>query len=225
MHQSVLNIPSGSLSTPNINLDAPCPKRDQGTKLITGYKGNGFRHQRAGIYRTTLSHYWLPEGHTGWNLNSRDKQVFKDVTERLERLLEDEYADDYYKKVVEEVLQREATPGTLEALRFCDRFLVVGGLLDELGKVGNVVLNGGFDYSFLSADNVTGISTVSKALFDSGCGHDQYKESLMIAHEYVDCGDYIADIINTRGITDGGAIKALLSNTNSSPSAVRSGIL
>lgn len=223
-NKSVMSFPSGSLSNPLVT-GAPGDGRNHGAiTVLTGPTGSGKSLALArSLYGVTHTFLKLPEGQTGWHVRSAEKESRKEITARLNDLLETKF-DGQDVRVVTEVFQRGDTPGTMNALRFCDRYLMSGGDLESLGKVGHVLLPLNTDLERLTEENLMDVTTVSIALYDAGAVITT-EGAVELAFELVGRGAEIASVISERGITDAAMIRSLLENMDGVKSAVHGGVL
>jgi hypothetical protein len=155
-------------------------------------------------------------------VRAAERAAGKEITERLKDMLREFEGKDT--RVVTEVFARGDTPGKMNALRFCERYLMLGGELESLGKVGQVLLPLHTDLKRLTEENILDVTTVSIALYDAGAVITT-AGAVELALELVGRGAEIAAVITERGITDGEAIRGLVSEMDGVKSAVHGGVL
>jgi hypothetical protein len=235
MNKVLLDMPSGSLTNPAVAVmpqpSISCLKK---VSLLTGYRGYGRNlgmvqplsvtaargGSGSGVFYNSFLR--LPEGQLGWHVRAAERQARKEITARLTNALREFDGQDT--RVVTEVFTRTDTPGTMNALRFCERYLMLGGELESLGKVGQVLLPLHTDLKRLTEENILDVTTVSIALYDAGAVITT-AGAVELALELVGRGAEIAAVITERGITDGEALRGLVSEMDGVKSAVHGGVL
>lgn len=219
---SVIHLPSGSL---NSSLDALMNSRPGTIKLMPGVTGSRKSSVlAAAIHRANDSTIWLPKGETRWQVNPVDHEYLVEATVRLRELLATKFAQENT-SVVNEVFRRGAYPGTVAALRFCERYLMSGGAMPDLSKTGQIILTSEFDTRKFTAGNIDSISRVSVALYDAMYHPDMIPPMLKLAFEHEGRGDEIAALITERSITDAESIRSLLGESGSVLRVINDGVL
>jgi hypothetical protein len=226
--KSALNTPSGSLTNPFASvmptLSGPL------TLLTKGPTGSGKTTAvHAALWSAMNPHLKLPTGDVGLLVRPADKDALTAARARLKHLMLNSYRDERYRdvedfRVLSEVLERADSHGTAAAIHFCDKYLMLSGDFESLGKVGNVLIPLNYVHR-LTEQNIYDVTRVCVMIHDAETKNKAASDLLDLTFDNEGRGAEIAALVNDRGITDAAVIRGLLSDMDGVESAVHGGVL